>query len=182
MDYRDFTDRDIAYQGFIKLRREVFESADKGNFSDIFTDLCARAMANDCIAQDVVAYFFNKGIPDLLLPNFENYMSWQILAGANGNEFSLEKMEFFLNPAIDEIVNNTEIIAAALRRKNITKDNALYVISNLICEGIVDELKIDAKQLVNFKQVVSNYAPEKNRPFLTAMEKCLPRVVKFLVS
>ncbi len=182
MDYKDFTDRDAAYNGFIKLRKEILESAERGNFPDVFTDLCTRAMANDCVAQDVVAYFFNKGVPDLLLPNFENYMSWQILAGANGNEFSLEKMEFFLNPAIDDIVDDTEIIATALKRKNVTKDNALYVISNLICEGIVDELKIDAKQLVNFKQVASRYAPEKNRPFLTAMEKCLPKVVEFLVS
>lgn len=182
MDYNDFTDRNVAYNGFIKLRKEILDSVDSDKFNDLFTDLCARAMANDCIAQDVVAYFFNKGIPDKLLPNYENYMSWQILAGANGNEFSLEKIEFFLNSALDYIVYDTEIIAQALRRKNITKENALYVISNLICEGMADELKLDPKKLVNFQQVVSKYSPEKNRPFIEAMNKSVPKVIEFLLS
>lgn len=182
MDYNEFTDRNVAYNGFIKLRKEILDSVDSDKFNDLFTDLCARAMASDCIAQDVVAYFFNKGIPDKLLPNYENYMSWQILAGANGNEFSLEKMEFFINSALDSIVNDTEVIAEALRRKNITKDNALYVISNLICEGMADQLKLDPKVLVNFKQELSNYSPEKNRPFIDAMNNCIPAVVEFLVS
>lgn len=182
MDYKDFTDRDVAYKGFVELRKQILDSVDSDKFNDLFTDLCARAMANDCIAQDVVAYFFNKGIPDKLLPNYENYMSWQILAGANGNEFSLDKLEFFINTALEFIVNDREIIAEALRRKNITKDNALYVISNLICEGIADELKLDPKKLVNFKQIASTYTPEKNRPFLDAVTTCLPNVINYLVS
>ena len=75
-----------------------------------------------------------------------------------------------------------EILEMALKRKNITKDNALFVVSNLLCEGIVDEMKIDPKQLVKFKQVLSNYEPEKNRPFSNALDKCTPEIVEFLVS
>lgn len=182
MDYKDFTDRDTAYKEFIKLRKEVIESAGKGNFNETFTELCTRAMTNDCVAQDVVAYFFNKGLPDYLLPNYENYMAWQILAGANGNEFSLEKMEFFMNSALEEIVDDEEILTKAFLRKNIKKNNALKVIGNLICEGIVDELNLNPKNLIKFKQTLSTYAPEKTRVFLSAMEKCLPKVVEFLVS
>lgn len=182
MDYRDFTDRTTAFNGFIKYRKEVLDSTESGKFSDTFTELCTRALSGDCIAQDCVAYFFNKGIPEFLMPNFENYMSWQILAGANGNEFALEKMEFFLNSALDAIIDDDEILRMAMLRKNITKNNALMVISNLICEGIVDELNIDPKKLINFKAKTSLYSPEKNRVFLSAMDRCLPNVVEFLVS
>lgn len=182
MDYKDFTSRNDAFNGFVKLRKEVLDSVDRGNFGDVFTELCTKALSGDCVAQDCVAYFFNKGIPNVLLPNFENYMSWQILAGANGNEFALEKMEFFLNSALYAIIDDEEILSAAFLKKNITKSNALMVISNLICEGIVDQLKINPKDLINFKAKASLYKPEKNRVFLNAMDECLPEVVDFLVS
>ena len=182
MDYKDFTKRDIAYKQFIDSRRLVLESAENGKFNDVFTDLCTRAMDNDCVAQDVVAYCFNKGIPDKILPNYEMYMSWQILAGANGNEFALEKLEFFLNPAIEQIVADEDIIAQALRLKNITTKNALYVISNLVCEGIVDNLKLNPKKLISYQFSRSLYSPEKTRPFLDAMQKSLINVVNFLTN
>ena len=96
MDYKDFTSRKNAYETFVKIRRAVLESTSKGTFGDVFSDLYSDAMAGDCVAQDVVAYFFNKGIPDFLPVNYDLYMTWEILAGANGNEFALEKLEFFL--------------------------------------------------------------------------------------
>ena len=182
MDYRDFTDRDVAFKTFVEMRREVLDSVDSGNFTSVFTEVCTKALANDCIAQDVVAYFFNKGIPDHLVPNFEYYMSWQILAGANGNLFSLEKMEFFLNPALDIIVNDEDLIKRALVRRNINKHNALAVISNLLCEGIADELGLNPQNLIDIKETPSLYSPEKNRKFISAREKCLSRVVRFLAS
>ena len=117
-------------------------------FDDDFTEVCTRAMTNNPVAQDLVAYFYNRGVPGHLQPNYELYMSWEILAGANGNEFAIDKLEFFINPVLDQIVGNEEIIATALRHRNITKDNALYVISNLICEGMADELKLDPKKLI----------------------------------
>lgn len=182
MDYQNFTKRQDAFDGFVKLRKTVNDSIDKGNFVDVFTDLCSTAMAGDCVAQDCVAYFFNRGVPKLLQPNYEYYMSWQILAGANGNEFALEKMEFFLNPALEPIVNDEELLHRALKRRNITKDNALMVISNLVCEGIVDELKINAKDLINVSNEPCVYSANRNRKYLDAMDKALPKVVEFLLS
>lgn len=182
MDYRDFTERNKAFTEFVQIRRNVLDSIDTGNFGEVFTEVCTKALLNDCVAQDVVAYFFNKGVPDYLYPNYEYYMSWQILAGANGNEFALEKMEFFLKPALDYIVDDDEIIRTALIRRNINKRNALMVISNLICEGIVDELQLNPKNLIAVNSVTSVYSPEKNRPFATAMENCIPKVIEFLIS
>lgn len=182
MDYRDFISRDSAYNAFIKMRRSVLESVDRGNFADTFTDLCATALMGDCVAQDVVAYFFNKGVEGLLQPNYEYYMSWQILAGANGNEFALEKLEFFLNPALEPIIDSEEVLTTALKNRTITKNNAIMVISNLICEGVVDELHIDPKNLIEIKNQPSTYTARKNRMFLDAIDRCLPKVVNFLMS
>lgn len=182
MDYEKFTDRKTAFDGFVKYRKEVYDSVERGDFFDVFTELCSQALAGDCIAQDCVAYFFKKGIPEYLLPNFEFYMSWQILAGANGNIFALEKMEFFLQNALNEIIYNEEVLKTALLRGNITKDNALMMISNLICEGIVDQLQLDPKQLIHMSNKPSTYSPEKNRIYLNAMENCLQDVINYLVS
>lgn len=182
MDYRDFTPRKVAFDGFVKLRRQVMESINRGNFGEVFSDLCANAMVGDCVAQDVVAYFFNKGVPGLLPENYDLYMSWQILAGANGNEFALEKLEFFLNPALNTIIDDQQILTAALQNRIFNKDNALAVISNLICEGIVDELNIQPKNLIKFDSKSQEYTPRKNRAYLDAMEKSIPKVVKFLMS
>ncbi len=182
MDYKDFTDRKTAFEGFVKYRREVLDSEEKGMFLDVFTELCTKALSGDCIAQDCVAYFFNKGVPNLLVPNFEYYMSWQILAGANGNEFALEKLQFFLNMALNEIIDDENLLATAIRHGNIDKKNAIVVLSNLICEGIVDELKINPKELIQFKKKPSYYSPEKNRIFVNAMNGCMPNVKEFLRS
>lgn len=182
MDYREFTKRDVAYAEFIKIRKEVLDSVDNGSFSDVFVDVCARALGNDCVAQDCAAYFFNKGIPDRLYPNYDYYMRWQILAGANGNEFALEKMEFFLNPALELITNETELLKVAMLRRNITKHNALKVISNLLCEGIVDELQIKPKDLISINKKPITYSPDKVRVYTEAMEKCVTKVAEYLVS
>ncbi|MBP3431984.1 MAG: hypothetical protein J6K39_03945 [Clostridia bacterium] len=182
MDYKDFTKRQEAFNKFVKYRKDVLNSVENGDFADVFTELCTKALSGNCIAQDCVAYFFNKGVPDLLAPNFEYYMSWQILAGANGNEFALEKMEFFLNSALEELIDDEEVLTEAMRRGNITKDNAIMVISNLLCEGMVDELKINPKNLVNISNTASLYTPEKNRVFLEALDDCLPDVADFLMS
>ncbi len=164
-------------------RREVLESVEDGSFNEIFTELCTRALANDPVAQDCVAYFFSKGIEGNVSKNYDLYMSWQLLAGANGNEFTLEKMEFFFNAALNRIIGDDALIATALRHGNITKDNAMMMISNLLCEGIVDELKLKPKQLIeaDTKKTVP-YTPEKNRTYLDALNKALPKVIAFLES
>ena len=182
MDYKDFTNRTRAYNGFVFYRKEVLDSVEIGDFNVIFTELCTRALSGDPIAQDVTAYFFNKGVPGFLKPNFDYYMRWQILAGANGNCFALEKLEFFLNSALNELVYNEEFLKQAMRKRNINADNALYVISNLLCEGIVDELKINPKDLIKINDQESLYSSAKNRVYLDALDKCVEKVAMFLLS
>lgn len=183
MDYKDFTPRAEAFNGFVKYRKQIMDAADRGEFDDVFFDVCAKAIDGDCIAQDCVAYFYNKGFDDFQ-PNFENYMCWEILAAANGNEFAIEKIQFFLDVALNTIIYDEEILKTAILHGNVTKENAIYVISNLICEGIVDQLGLDPgnKQLISMDKTPSEFTPAKNRIFVNAMEECLPDVVEYLMS
>ncbi len=181
MDYRDFTSKDVAYNKFLEYRKQIIDNADNGEFNDAFLDISAKAIDGDCVAQDCIAYFFNRGFDDFK-PNYEYYMSWEVLAAANGNEFAIEKLQFFLDVAVSAIIYDNEILKRAMVRGNLNKNNAIVVISNLICEGIVDELGLDPKKLTDVNEKGAAYSASINRKFVAAMETCLPRVVEFLVS
>ena len=181
MDYKDFTLKDEAYAKFLQYRKQIIDNADNGEFNDAFLEVSARAIDGDCVAQDCIAYFFKRGFDDFK-PNYEYYMSWEVLAAANGNEFAIEKLQFFLDVAVNTIIYDRQILKTAMLRKNINKTNAISVISNLICEGIVDELKLDPKDFTDISKQGEAYSAAVNRKFVAAMENCLPRVVEFLVS
>lgn len=181
MDYKKFINKDKGYDGFIKYRRMVIDASEKGKFDEVFTDIGTKALEGDAIAQDVMAYFYNKGLPNFLKPNFELYLSWQILSSANGNCFAMEKTEFIIKFALDSIFDSDAVLKQAILRGNIDKDNALYVVTNLICESMVDILKINAKGLV-LQQGEMKFSQEVNRRFVLAMERSVPVVVNFLVS
>ena len=181
MDYKNFIDRKKSYNGFVKYRRKIIDASAKGEFEETFTDVGTKALEGDAIAQDVMAYFYNKGLPNFLKPNYELCLSWQILASANGNIFAIEKTEFLIKYALDVIFDSDAVLRQAILRGNIDKDNALYVISNLICESMVDTLHIEAKKLIEI-QGEMKYLPEVNRKFVLAMENSIPVVVNYLVS
>lgn len=181
MDYKNFIDKETSYNGFVKYRRKIIDASEKGKFEEAFTDIGTKALEGDAIAQDVMAYFYNKGLPNFLKPNYELYISWQILASANGNMFAIEKTEFLIKYALDVIFDSDAVLRQAILRGNIDKDNALYVVSNLICESMVDTLHIDAKKLIEI-QGETKYSPEVNRKFVLAMESSIPVVVNYLVS
>lgn len=181
MDYKKFINKDKGYDGFIKYRRMVIDASERGKFDEVFTDIGTKALEGDAIAQDVMAYFYNKGLPGFLKPNYELYLSWQILSSANGNCFAMEKTEFIIKFALDSIFDSDAVLKQAILRGNINKDNAIYVITNLICESMVDILKINAKDLV-LQQGEMKFSQEVNRRFVLAMERSVPVVVNFLVS
>ncbi len=182
MDYKDFIPRQVAFDGFVKMRKRILDSVDRGEFADVFADVCANALAGDSIAQDVAAYFFNKGVPGWLSENYHLYMSWQILAGANGNEFALEKMEFMLNSALQPLIYDEEILGAALESGILNKDNAIMVISNLICEAVADFLHLNPKELIKFDNKPVPYSAQVNRIFLDAIAASVPIVAKYMLS
>ena len=182
MEWNRFVDKDKAYNGFVKYRKKVIDASEIGKFDEAFIDLGTKALEGDAVAQDCLAYFYSKGLPGFLKQNYDLYMSWEILAGANGNCFALDKFEFFLKFGMDVIFEKELILKQALRRGNVTQKNALYMIANLFCESMADTLKLDAQNLIKAKNEEVKFSQEVNRKYVIAMESSIPDVAEFLVS
>lgn len=184
MEYKDFVYKVDAYNGFVELRRvlnELLENEDRDKFENAWTEVGALAMAGNPIAQDIVAYYYKDGINGFLPENYDLYMKWSILAAANGNEFAIEKLQFFLNYAFQELITE-ENLQKILSRNEIDENNYFYVIGNLLCEGLVDEMHIDAKKLVEEKSGIVKYTPERLRVYKRELEKALPRILDYLLA
>ena len=172
LDYKDFTLKDEAYAKFLQYRKQIIDNADNGEFNDAFLEVSARAIDGDCVAQDCIAYFFKRGFDDFK-PNYEYYMSWEVLAAANGNEFAIEKLQFFLDVAVNTIIYDRQILKTAMLRKNINKTNAISVISNLICEeSLLQQWKTVCQELLSF-WLVKQHKTLECQSFLQRRQLCL---------
>ncbi len=186
MEKEDFITKKDAFEGFTRLRRVLNDCLENPrqyakSFMDMITDVGTLAMDGNAIAQDVMSYYYKDGVKKYIPENYDLYMQWAILAAANGNEFTIEKLQFFLNYAFDEIVNSAKL-PQILAKNGIDETNYIYVLGNLLCEGIVDEMQITAKKLVEMQGQASKYSPEKLREYKRALDKALPKVLDFLLA
>lgn len=186
MEYNDFIRRKDAYNSFRELRKilngSIASPQDwKKSFSEMFAEVGALAMENNCIAQDVLSYYYKDGVEGALEENYDQYMQWEILSAANGNEFAIEKLQFFLNYAMQEIVDN-EKLDKILALNGIDENNYMYILGNLLCEGVVDELGLSPKKLVDAPAKKQEYSLERMRVYRTALDKALPKVLKYLLD
>ncbi len=186
MEKEDFITKKDAFEGFTRLRRVLNDCLENPrqyakSFMDMITDVGTLAMDGNAIAQDVMSYYYKDGVKKYIPENYDLYMQWAILAAANGNEFTIEKLQFFLNYAFDEIVNSAKL-PQILAKNGIDETNYIYVLGNLLCEGIVDEMQITAKKLVEMQGQTSKYSPEKLREYKRALDKALPKVLDFLLA
>lgn len=152
----------------------------KKSFLDMFAEVGSLAMEGNAIAQDVMSYYYKNGVKDLLPENYDLYMQWAILAAANGNEFTIEKLQFFLNYAFQEIVDNNKL-QQIIDKNEIDQQNYVFVLGNLLCEGIVDELEITAKKLVDTPNKEVKYTPEKLRSYKRALDRAMPKILDYLL-
>lgn len=186
MEYNDFVRRKDAYNSFKELRRILNGSIAnpkewKKSFKDMFAEVGGLAMENNCVAQDVMSYYYKDGVEGTIEENYDQYMQWEILAGANGNEFAIEKLQFFLNYAMQEITDNDQL-SKIMSINGIDENNYLYILGNLLCEGVVDELGISPKKLVTETPKKQEYSLERLRVYRSALDKALPRVLEYLLA
>ena len=186
MEYNDFIRRKDAYASFKELRKilngSIANPKDwKKSFKEMFAEVGVLAMENNSVAQDVMSYYYKDGVEGSLEENYDQYMQWEILAGANGNEFALEKLQFFLNYAMQEITDNDQL-AKIMALNGIDENNYLYILGNLLCEGVVDELGISPSKLVSEAPKRVEYSLERLRVYRSALDKALPRVLDYLLS
>lgn len=186
MQYTDFVRRKDAFNSFKELRKILNGSISnpddwKKSFADMFAEVGGLAMENNCIAQDVLSYYYKDGVEGFLEENYDQYMQWEILAAANGNEFAIEKLQFFLNYAMQEIVDNDKL-PRILALNGINEENYIYILGNLLCEGLVDELGISPKKLVGAPSRKQEYSLERMRVYRMALDRALPKVLEYLLS
>lgn len=177
---------DDCQEAFVALRNKTLRTLKKTPDHqkeevaiDVFNDICLDASKNDPIAQDYLAYIFKKGFFDVVPINYERFMQWQILAGASGNQFAIDKLALFLNFAFGKILV-VDDIDFLIKRNNLTESNYEYVIGRLLCEAIADELRLDPETLVKQPLEHMEFDPKIMRVFDRARAFVIPKVLKFL--
>ena len=66
-------------------------------------------------------------------------------------------------------------------KNEIDQQNYVFVLGNLLCEGIVDELQITAKKLVDTPNKEVKYTPEKLRNYKRALDRAMPKILEYLL-
>jgi len=175
-----------AQKEFIKLRNKMEKIINETSYDEIdevfgeaFGQVYTDATLGDIVAQDYLGYIFKRGREDLVPENIDLSMKWLILAASNGNNLSIDRLTIFLNYAYDEIVYQPDFGLMKFQN-NITESNYTYVIGRLICDSIVDELKINALQII--KEIP--YTLEHNSTTMSVYDRArnnsIPVILKFL--
>lgn len=175
-----FIHRSIANKRFREWRtrlRAIELGNSKENFAEVFAEIKEKAGEGDAVMQDVLAYYYKDGFPGWLYENYKNYMNWEILAGANGNKFAIEKLQFFMGYAYDVIVAN-EFFPQIKYYNDIDEYNYIAIIGQRICEELVTKLNLDAQTLAAEKDTYLPYAPEYFRDYRRAVDEVVPIVIE----
>jgi len=144
-------------------------------FGKIFDD----AVQGDLVAQDYLGWIFKRGRKNLVPENLDLSMKWQILACANGNQYTLERMNLFLNSAYDQIMSlaDFEQISYAF---SLYQDNYQYVLGKLVCEAICDEMEINENNIITEIPTTLEYSPSIMYKFDQAKSKATDAVIDYL--
>ena len=179
---------DTCRKKFVEMRKNFQKSYAKADFlakeetfNNLYDNICINAVDGDVVAQDFLAYLNKKGWGDYLPVNMDASMRWQILSAANGNGFAIEKLTIFLSFAIDKILG-VEDIKEIAERNDIFQENYQYILGRLLCEGIVDELGINARDMIKEVPKEVEQTARIMHVFDNAREEAIPRVLKFLRS
>lgn len=180
----EFIDYKEAFDTFTQWRSELNDCAQKmpESFSSMFAAIKFMAVNENAIAMDVLAYFYKTGVKDLLPENYMRFIKWQVLAAARGNEFAIEKVQFLIGYACEEIMNSPDY--ELIQEKNDIDDyNVLYVLGKAICKILARDY-LDAFP-VDLAGEEDDYQPYSKEAFVTLRKKideCVPKVIKFLKS
>ena len=104
-------------------------------------------------------------------------MNFEILAGAQGNEFAIEKLQFFLGNAYDRIVESAEFPQIKYYN-DIDEFNYVSIIGQRICAALVEKLELNAQTLSKTTDEYDPYLPEYFRDYRKAVDEVVPKVIK----
>ena len=176
--------REKAYNNFLELRGKVLKSVDgrgESSFSKVFLSIKEQAKKGDCIAQDVLAYFYKNGIDFALREDYRKYLFWEFLAGANGNEFAIEKLQFMFCYAYDTIVDDSNF-GQIKYNNNIDEYNYIGIIGQYICDELVMALDIDEKKLAESMDSGESFNLAFQNEIRKTIDYVVPRVIERMKS
>ena len=159
-DFNDYMIFDVFLyrELFMQLRKQMDELSMQRNKGDKEVAEYDEAVYNitsnaitDCGAQDFIGFCYKKGYYDFCILNYEKYMKWTILAAANGNAFSVSKLQVYLTTAIDKImeIDDQKVLVDFL---DLTADNYLTLLAKMVCSEIVKILNISAESLIKMPE------------------------------
>jgi hypothetical protein len=156
---------------FMSLRQKLDDLYDKreksekssNDYDDAVYNITTKA-TTDAGAQDFLSYCYKKGKYDFCLTNYEKYMKWSFLAAAQGNAFTLSKLQIFLTNSIDDVLSmdNHDVMIDFLE---LTSENYYVFLSKLVCEENVKNLGISAESLIKMPEVYQEQTDDMLRLF-----------------
>ena len=184
MRRKPWTEYKEALDGFTALRRTMNKHSEENpsEFLVQFEQLKQKALYGDTIAMDVLAYYYKTGIKNVLPENYTRYISWEFLSAARGNELAIEKLQFLIGTACQQIADCDDY--ADIEYKNdINEYNILYVLGKNLCKILVkDYLKAFPIDLVAMED---NFRPFTQELFIKLREyidEAVPKTIAFMKS
>lgn len=186
MNYEDMTAEEFKTE--FKILREKIISKTYGIGSikadrilaEEYTKLCEMAAEGNPVACDLLAEWFRNG-NSIVPENIEISMKWLFLAGAEGNKFSLDRLKIHFGYAFDTIIEENDFGDFSLKF-NITSDNYQYVIGQLLCKAIVEDLDINALDLSKEKLFYLPFSSIILRGFDRSIQRAVETVLKYFRS
>lgn len=179
---------DELKKNFSVFRSELDKVLDGRDWEDkffLFLDkLIDKSSKGDVSAQDFIGYLYKRGISGCIKASTRTYMEWTLLAGANGNRLSVDRLKIFMIPAHNHIFIEPDFEQIA-KQNDLFLENYEYVLGRLFCEAMVDNLKLDLlkmiKKLMQKEQAEADEITEM-RVFEKVRDMVIPDILKFLRS
>lgn len=179
-----FIETEEALAKFTEMRREVNNCVEREpeKFPELWEEIKQKALYDSVIAMDVLAYFYKTGIPKLLPENYERHVAWQFLSAARGNKLALDKIQFLITHAVDQIAEH-EKFDDMVYLNDITEENINHVLGKALCKVLVgDFLKAFPIDLVKLKDEYVPYSQEAFINLRKMIDDAVPLTQKFLLS
>ena len=179
-----FTSYEEAFDGFTEERKNLNYLAENDieGFITRFDEVKQKALQGDCIAMDILAYYYKTGVRGALKENYMRYISWEFLAAARGNTLAIEKLQFVIGSACDQITQHDEYDVIEYKN-DIDMYNELYVLGKNFCKIVVrDFLKAFPVDLVALPDDAAPYKKEDSIILQKYIDEAIAKTIDFMKS
>lgn len=183
MARKAFIEYQEALDGFTKIRKEMNDYIDSGKIDEakaMFNALKYYAASEEPIAMDVLAYYYKNGVKGVIPENYMKYIKWELIASARGNELAIEKVQFLIGYACDQILDSEDYEEIAYKN-DINEYNALYVIGKNLSKVLVkDFLKAFPIDLVGEEDKTKPFNQEDFISLRKLIDEAVPKTIEFM--